>query len=82
MDKMVDYITFPRFIISISIVGVYVLNHRHMKEGFLVFAVSAGLWVIYDLGIGAYEQAATCAFSTVASIYGWWKWRYDEKRGR
>lgn len=60
--------------------GVYYLNHKHQKEGFLFLGLSAALWVLHNLSIGQYEQAATCGFSTVTSLYGYWKWKRDERR--
>lgn len=71
--------TLPRLILFISAIGIYFLNHRHDKRGFLFFATSAAGWVVYDIEIGAYEQALTNAFSAAVSLYGYWKWSRDER---
>lgn len=70
-------ITLPRLVIFVSLCGIYYLNHKHSKTGFLFFAVGALGWVIYDIGLGAYEQAGANAFSFFSSLYGYWKWSRD-----
>lgn len=70
-------IPLPRLIICISLLGVYFMNHRHDKRGFLFFATSAALWTWYDVDLGIYEQAMTNAASSIVSIYGYIKWRKD-----
>ena len=72
---MIDLITLPRIIICISVVGVYLVNHCRNRWGFIPFAISAALWVVYDIDIGANEQAATNAVSAVVSIYGFIRWK-------
>lgn len=69
--------TLPRCIIIVSLIGIYFINHKHDKRGFLCFAIGALGWVVYDIGLGAYEQAGANAFSMVSSIYGYWKWTKD-----
>jgi len=70
-------ITLSYIIILISCVGIYYVNWKHNKVGFLFHAVSALLWAIYDWKLGACVQTATMVFSSVTSIVGYLKWRHD-----
>ena len=79
---METLITFPRMIMFISLVGVYYLNWKHNKAGFIFLGISALCWAWYDWGIGAHEQAIMVFGSAVTSIIGYLKWWFDERKGR
>ncbi len=67
---------------AISLIGVYMVNWRHDKSGFLFHTVSALCWVWYDWGLGAHEQAVMILGSAGTSIAGYIKWWYDERGKR
>jgi len=52
---MPDWITFPRIIPIISMLGVYHVWMKN-KRGFIYHSVAAVCWCGYDLSIGAKEQ--------------------------
>jgi len=64
----------------ISGIGVVYLNWKVRREGFLFFALAALLWAIYDIGLGAYEQATVMLFSMISSLVGYIRWGQKEKR--
>ena len=67
-------ITMPRIIISITMVGVYFLNWRCDKVGFLFHATSATLWALFSFEHST-EQSLTYAFSAFSSIVGYIRWK-------
>lgn len=56
-----------------SIVGV-VLNIRKRRAGFAVWMVTNAGWVVYDVSIGAYEQALVFAVYFGCAVWGWVSW--------
>jgi len=64
----------PLVIITISAVGVYFLNWRTDKIGFLILGFSAFLWAVYSWDHSRL-QSANYLFSTVVSVIGWWRFK-------
>ena len=79
IKEIFNLITFPRFIMCVSGIGVIFLNFMARREGFLFFALSALLWMIYDIRIGAYEQAGVMFVSALTSLIGYYRWARKEK---
>ena len=77
---MIELITWPRVVLLISGIGIYFLNFRRDKKGFIFFAISAIGWAVYDVRLGASEQALVMLFSAFTSFAGYFKWWYDEKK--
>ncbi len=78
-DMVLEFITWPRMVILISGIGMWYINVRRRRVGFLFFSVAALGWAIYDWRMGAYEQAAVMAANVVTPLIGWWRWgKIDE----
>ena len=60
-----------------SIVGV-VLNIKHRRECFYIWACTNAFWAVVDFTEGIYSQAALQAVYFGLAIYGLYEWR----RGR
>ncbi len=59
---------------ALSLTGV-VLNIYHRRECFVIWALTNGVWVVYDWKIGAYEQAALFGVYWLLAIWGLIKWK-------
>lgn len=75
-----DMITIPRIIILNSMIGVYFINWKKNKTGFIILGASAFAWCFWNLHIGQNEQALSTGISGVTSIIGWFKWWHDEHK--
>ena len=59
---------------GLSLTGTW-LNIKKRRVCFVIWAFTNGFWVIYDLTIGAYAQAALFAVYFGLAIYGLREWR-------
>jgi nicotinamide mononucleotide transporter len=61
-------------IVAASIIGA-IYNARAKILGFYIWVVANVAWVVYDLYIGSYSQAALFVVYTIISIIGIIQWR-------
>jgi len=71
---MIDLITWPRVVILISGIGMWFINFRRQRIGFIFFSIAAIGWAIHDFHIGEFEQMAVMIANIFTPILGWWKW--------
>jgi hypothetical protein len=57
-----------------SLIGV-VANIKKKRWCFGVWLFTNSAWMIYDLALGAYPQAALFGVYVVLAVYGLWEWR-------
>lgn len=57
----------------VAIVGTF-LNARQIRSGFIVWMITNGVFVGYDLYIHSYQQAALFGVYFVLAVYGWITW--------
>ena len=57
-----------------SIVGT-VLNIRKMRACFVIWLVTNSLWMVYDIWIHNYPQAALFAVYVALAVWGIYSWR-------
>jgi hypothetical protein len=67
-------VTWPRVVIIISLLGMYFINWRRHRIGFLFFSVGAFGWMLYDIHGGSYERALIMAGNVITPLIGWWRW--------
>lgn len=61
----------------LSLVGV-VLNIKHRRECFFVWAGTNAAWTIVDYNAGLYAQAALFGIYFCLALWGIWEWRHKE----
>ncbi|MEM4270911.1 MAG: nicotinamide mononucleotide transporter [Candidatus Pacearchaeota archaeon] len=66
------------FVAILAIIGV-ILNIRKNKICFIIWFFTNFTWVIIDYLRGIYGQAALFVFYTALSVYGFIKWRKEER---
>lgn len=59
----------------LSIVGV-VLNIKHRRSCFYVWALTNASWTVVDWWKGVYAQSALFLVYFVLALYGLWEWRH------
>ena len=68
IDNLMWIVTFA------SIVGT-MLNIRKMRACFFIWLVTNSLWMIYDIWINNYPQAALFAVYVALAVWGIYSWR-------
>ena len=64
---------------ALSLVGV-VLNIKHHRSCFYIWAVTNACWAGVDWYKGVYAQATLFAVYFVLALYGMWEWRHHPTR--
>jgi nicotinamide riboside transporter PnuC len=63
----------------VSLVGAY-LNAKKNLYSFIIWSVANIFWVIYDLSVGAYFQAALFVCYLSMNIYGFYCWKVKDTK--
>jgi len=57
----------------VAIFGTY-LNARQNRTGFVIWAITNGIFVVYNLYLGVYPQALLFTVYFGLAIFGWISW--------
>jgi nicotinamide riboside transporter PnuC len=63
---------------GLILLGVSLLTHKH-KSGWILRTIGSAIWTIYSLYFINIHVAITCFIDIPLNIYGWFKWRKNEK---
>lgn len=69
------------FLTIISLIGNY-LNCRKIRISFIVWLICNTGWLIYDLYNRIYSRAILDLVQSGFCIYGYLKWRKEDKNGK
>jgi len=64
----------PTLILCITFGGLYHLNYKKRRIGFLFFGTSALCWSAWNIYIGEYQQAVQQGLSGVFTFWTFWHW--------
>lgn len=64
-----------------SLIGT-VANVYRRRWGFLVWVGTNSAWVVYDIHLAAWPQAALMAVCLVLAVWGWFAWGRASSSGR
>jgi len=64
----------PTILLLITFYGLYWLNYRKQRIGFLLLGLSAFGWAVWNLYIREYEQAIRTGGSGIISILTYLHW--------
>lgn len=64
---------------AIVFTGSWLLSHRHSKFGWVLRAIGHAGWIYLGFQVGLTSIWMWETFMLVNDLYGFWKWRQDEK---
>lgn len=67
-------ITLPRIAILFSLVGIYYVNWRKQRTGFLFHTIAAFIWAYHWYALAQTEALGSMLFSAASSLAGWYRW--------
>lgn len=73
--EQVEILTYVMMVIAL--VGSY-LNAKQRREGFLLWMITNGFWIIHNLTVSEYAQAILYAANMVIAIMGFINWKKDK----
>lgn len=74
--EQVEILTYVMMVIAL--VGSY-LNAKQHREGFLLWMITNGFWIIHNLTVSEFAQAILYAANMVIAIMGFVNWNKDKK---
>ncbi|MFA6119552.1 MAG: nicotinamide mononucleotide transporter [Parachlamydiales bacterium] len=63
----------------LAIIGTY-LNAKQVRLGFLVWMLTNGVFVVYNITLHSYQQAALFSVYVGLAIFGWVNWGKNTKK--
>lgn len=73
--EQVEILTYVMMVIAL--VGSY-LNAKQRREGFLLWMITNGFWIIHNLTVSEYAQAILYAANMVIAIMGFINWNKNK----
>lgn len=73
--ELVEILTYVMMVIAL--VGSY-LNAKQRREGFLLWMITNGFWIIHNLTVSEYAQSILYAANMVIAIMGFINWKRDK----
>lgn len=73
--ELVEILTYVMMVIAL--VGSY-LNAKQRREGFLLWMITNGFWIIHNLAVSEIAQAILYAANMVIAIMGFINWKKDK----
>ena len=66
---------------AVAIVGTY-LNAKQVRFGFIIWMVTNAVFVINNIYIGSYQQAALFGVYLFLAVLGWFSWGKQKQENR
>lgn len=76
MSKLNMFIWFNT---AVAIIGT-ILNAKQLRFGFILWMITNGVFVVYNLYLGSLQQAALFCVYLGLSLYGWINWGKSAKK--
>lgn len=76
MTKLEMFIWFNT---AVAIIGT-VLNAKQLRFGFILWMITNAIFVVYNLYIKSYPQAALFSVYFGLAVFGWISWGKGEKK--
>ncbi|NGX33831.1 MAG: hypothetical protein K1060chlam1_00172 [Candidatus Anoxychlamydiales bacterium] len=76
MSKLNMFIWFNTVV---AIMGT-ILNAKQLRFGFILWMMTNGVFVVYNVYIGSFQQAALFSVYFGLAVYGWISWGKSAKK--
>lgn len=75
--ELTEILTYVMMVIAL--IGSY-LNAKQHREGFLLWMLTNGFWIIHNLTVSEYAQAILYMANMVIAIMGFINWKKNKKQ--